>query len=106
MKLSELTTHKATVDAVVELRNTRRDIARCLANIDEHGDASCGDGFTEIPLSGEAVQIARRALEQQQLDIEQELIGLGVEIDEPADAPEDDDDERADDASGDLEEAA
>ena len=101
MKLSEVTKIKASVDAVADLRDMRRDIARCLKNFAQSGVALAGDGNAVITIVGDGVQHMQRALEQKLLDVDQELIGLDVEIDEAADA-----DEYDDEAIGDLEEAA
>jgi hypothetical protein len=106
MKLSEVNQRKADLEAIAVLRNERREVAGILAALADGSTATVGDGYSEITVSGDAMQHVRRALEQQQLDIEQELIGLGVEIDEAADAPDYDDDDRADDGSGDIEESA
>lgn len=86
MKLSEVNQRKADLEAIAELRDSRRDIARLLATIANETTAIVGDGYHEITVTGDAVAHVRRALEHAQLDVDQELIGLGVEIDEPADA--------------------
>lgn len=106
MKLSEVNQRRVDLEAIAVLRNERRDVAGILAVLaDDESTATVGDGYSEITVSGGAMQHVRRALEQQQLDIEQELVGLGVEIDEAADAPEQDDDESDDEAAVEAEAA-
>lgn len=101
MKLSDITKDSARLNEITALRDHRRECSDTIETV-EADDCEVGDGYHSVTVSSPAAkQLIVAGLRQQISDIEAELTQMGIEIDEPANIEDSDDDE-----SEDIEEAA
>lgn len=90
MKLSELTKQQSALRKIEELDEDRKALATLLHYIDAGEGASVEtDSSYSHTLRPASVPLIRQAIEQSLSIVEGELRALGVEIDEPAYADED-----------------